>query len=221
MRINEISPGEKVSFRQDTSSSSNAPPDIEEIKSVLKVVAENCSEVIHAMKQTKKVLYRGIATKDGIATPIAFHGMSRENRRPVSTKSKVDDALNQGLANSGMVALRNNSIFVSTHASTAASYGNLYLIFPKDGFHYTWNMYYEDFFSDFIYDSIQYNRSSSAGLEEEKFFSLAKTSDFAKEYGFTDMNFEEAMRTNHEIMVSGEYYALYSADFRQHVSMLF
>lgn len=224
MKINEIEAGQKVSFRQDTSSGYNAPPEENEVGKILQVVKENCSEAITAMKQTNKYLYRGIKYH-GTQTSIAFHGRSRENRRPLSTAKDFDETLNNGLRNSGMVALRSNSIFCTSSIQSASSYGKLYLIFPINGFQYTWNTKYEDFFTDYIYE--YFMSSGTLKTQEERqeakqeFSELAKTPDFANECGFINTNFMEAIESGHEIMISGEYYALYSADFKQYAWKLF
>lgn len=220
MRINEIEAGEKVSFRNDTTSSGyNVAPEIDEVKQILAVVAENCSESIDAMKQAKHYLYRGIQARGDVANSIAFHGRSRENRKPLSTRPGMDETLNKGLRNSGMTAIRSNSIFCTSYPSAASSYGQLYLIFPKDGFKFTWNTLYGDFYTEYIYEQLE-RYTPDRNMKYDKFNELADTPDFANEYGFKNTDFAQAVSSRHEIMIFGEYYALYAADFKQYVSLI-
>jgi hypothetical protein len=48
--------------------------------------------------------------------------------------------------------LRSNSIFCSSSRPTAAGYGNIYMIFPKNGFGITWSRIYSDLYSDLLSD---------------------------------------------------------------------
>lgn len=226
MKINEIEAGQKVPFRQDTSSGYNAPPELPEVEQILSVVKQNCSESIAAMMQAKKFLYRGVHSRGDSATPIAFHGRSRNDRNPMSTGSTIDAIVNKGLVNSGFKALRNNSIFCTSNKQTASFYGDhVYFIFPKDGFNYGWNTKYMDYYTDFV-DNLQAMRVGPDAKKHQqrviaKMEADSDHSDFAQKYDFLNTEFTLALESGHEIFISGEYYALYHADFNQYISKLF
>jgi hypothetical protein len=208
MKINEIEAGEKQSFRQDTSSGSNAPPEEHEIEQYKQLILANCSEAVAAMKAAKNYCFRGIKGE----YPYALHGKSRIDRRPTDTSEEISNLLDTGLLKSGFTALRSNSIFCASRAITASMYGKVYMIFPFNGFKCTYNIKYDDFFTDFV---------SEANRDEMNNFKIdTQSSSFADDHGFSD-NFTQALASGHEIMITGEYYAFYRADFIHAFSALF
>jgi hypothetical protein len=223
MKINEIEAGEKIPFRKDTSSGSNAPPTPEEMENAFEIVKNKCSQSLSAMAKAKKFMFRGIPMKGNDATPIMFHGRSRENRMPMSTNENISAILDDGLKASGFKAIRSNSIFCTSNESFASYYGSLYYIFPVDGFAFTWNKNYQDFYVDYMYGAFVKSKLSPEEKQEAlmKFKIQAQYPEFAASYGFTNKNLVKALETNHEIMVSGEYIALYKADFKQFISKIF
>jgi hypothetical protein len=46
--------------------------------------------------------------------------------------------IDQWMVDHGFQARRSNSLFVSGDRTEASMYGEIYLIFPKNGFHFTW-----------------------------------------------------------------------------------
>lgn len=122
MKINEIYPGEKRNLQATN---------FNEIWD--KLIIPNCSEILDLYKSTGALFYRGIDNN----VPI-FRGYSRNDRRPRDNYIMLSELFEIGLKHLGMTALRTNSIFVINNAKFASSFGKLYIIFPINGFEYTW-----------------------------------------------------------------------------------
>lgn len=132
MRIQEIAPGQKRSV----------PLSIGEEKFRKfwdGVIAKRCTEIIKIYLDTNRFLYRGVEDM-----PPAFRGMSRENRWPKDSDHRISLMFDQLLAANGMVALRGNSIFTTSYKQGARSFGPTYIIFPFDGFNFTYTNQKDD-----------------------------------------------------------------------------
>ena len=123
MRICEIDPGEKQNFFSS------------EFKSIWEnQVVPNCKEIINTYSSTNSVLYRGVRSlTNGI-----FKGSSRIDRRPRDSKQGLSELFEIGLKHFGMTALRSNSIFTINNKNLSENFGSSYIIFPEDGFEYTY-----------------------------------------------------------------------------------
>lgn len=95
-------------------------------------------------------LYRGTKRKN----PAAYLANPPTNRRPKDTTEILQKELNSVFRLAGISATRGNSIFVSGSTSVAYDYGAAYIIFPIDGFHYSWSSKHEDLFSGLLDDMI-------------------------------------------------------------------
>jgi len=100
------------------------------IDKMFDILDRECSDFLHVMKFTGKLVYRGLRTNVSV-----FEGRSREDRVPKDSNLATSNRLDQALRNHGFKALRSNSIFTTTDRSFAIGYGNIYCIFPKNGFH--------------------------------------------------------------------------------------
>jgi hypothetical protein len=119
MKINEIEAGEKQPISVD----------------VLTNIFNECSDAVSAMKATSSLLYRGL-----LNTEIdAFYGKSRKYRRPLDLKPSIQEFFDNAMRSVGMEAVRSNSIFCSSDLDQAMGYGSTYIIFPKNGFKFSWS----------------------------------------------------------------------------------
>jgi len=84
-----------------------------------------------------RVFYRGLKTWPDGMDP-AFVGQSREDRQPKDSDTDQTRLFDAALASSGFKALRSNSLFVSSSISVANDYGKPWVIFPLDGFDFTY-----------------------------------------------------------------------------------
>ena len=109
------------------------------------MVLRDCSDVIDVIKKTHFFLYRGL----GDANPRdVFLGRTRVDRKPKDMHKKLHTAIDDILTQAGFNATRSNSIFVTGLKSHASAYGRLYMIFPLNGFDFTWSPLYADLYSD-------------------------------------------------------------------------
>lgn len=120
-------------------------------------IVPNCSQILKAYTktvipgQTKKgfipqerLLYRGMSRQENWL----FKGHSPSLRVPKDTAKLVHAQINRILAANGFEARRDNSLFTTTDYSFAAGYGQtVFIIFPVNGFHFTWSKAYKDWYN--------------------------------------------------------------------------
>lgn len=111
---------------------------------LVKAIAKECSQVIPVYKKTKRILLRGTDTDMR-----AFVGRSRNNRQTKDSNQDVQAVFDAYLKSQKFKALRGNSIFTSTDFNQAGSYGEVFFIYPKNGFAFHW---YEET-DDLVLDS--------------------------------------------------------------------
>ena len=104
------------------------------------MIEKECGDFLKDVKTTKRFLYRGMSG----SAPVLI-GFPHEHRQPKDTKSKNQELFDERLKMCGFKALRSNSIFTTGNRSQAINYGDgVYLIFPKDGYDFTWSPIHED-----------------------------------------------------------------------------
>lgn len=129
----------------------DVPPNVRQIWE--NEVIPNCSYIYNLYRNNIKnithiddivagtFLFRGVKRYNNEI----FYGQSRENRRPVDSPTLVHDQLSLAMLSAGLKATRSNSIFTSSALGTAHGYGAIkYVIFPVNGFNYTWSRKYRD-----------------------------------------------------------------------------
>lgn len=186
------------------------------IDRIIDVLNAECSETVEAIRSVGKFLYRGVRVGgSNVSTwmkprhlqgsaPSIFKASSRDNRKPLDTPNQIQNMIDGALESAGFRALRSNSIFCSGYKAAAINYGVPYLVFPINGFDFTWSRRFADLFSDLI---DQLNDST-----REKFFNQFENDpaewifDIAK---YNNSSLEAALNSNHEIMIRGEYYAIH------------
>jgi hypothetical protein len=111
-----------------------------EFLKVCKFIEENCSTFLKYSKENKKFLYRG--SKDDYKTYSL--NRSRNNRKPIDSSLKAQRECDKSLLSQGFKALRGNSIFCSSDYNHASNYGNVRVIFPVNGFNFSWSKKHKD-----------------------------------------------------------------------------
>lgn len=192
MKINEIEAGEKTDVYQG-----DAPDPMGEF---ITIISEQCSDSIQAIKQAGDFLYRGLNSV-GYGT-IAFHGKTRENRQPNNLKRANSQRMfDNALALTGIVANRTNSIFCTGSFEQASAYAldynDIFLIFPINGFKFSWSPNVRDPVSDMDY-------KWPVNHEQEYY------NNYVIGRGYIDTDLDKAISSKYEIMVHGEYYAIRS-----------
>ena len=93
------------------------------------IIESNCSEMLAAYRQTKKLLYRGLGSNEQVVITNI-----RSDRRPVEMYKPTHELLQTAFTEVGLKANRSNSIFCSCLQRTANEWGwHTYVIFVKDG----------------------------------------------------------------------------------------
>jgi len=118
----------------------------EQVLKYFSYIDKNCSDFLKVAKQTKKLLYRG---QDDASLPI-FVGYPRADREPKDSNKAAQALADKYLTMLGFKALRSNSLFCTSNFGQADGYGNVYAIFPKNGFHYTWSTEHDDLVIDSV-----------------------------------------------------------------------
>lgn len=111
---------------------------------LVEIIKTECSDAIRVMRSTERGMFRGAANAGEV-----FVGRPRENRNPLDSKSADQVLYDNYLTSLGIVAQRHNSLFVSSLYGIADEYaqrhgGVTYVIFPKNGFKYSWSKEHQD-----------------------------------------------------------------------------
>ena len=196
----DINPGSKQEISSSGYELGDRTEDRAKAEEYCKLIQENCKESLAAMRAGKEFLYRGSANKDFKA----FKGASRENRRPLSTKAHYQVLLDEMLTQYGFTAIRSNSIYCTSNISEADYYsksvGTTYMIFPIDGFKFTWSEYSGDLYA-------LMNAADYRTLDDRRFV------DFMDKFKFVKTRLNIAIQDGHEVMVHGQYYAFQTKYF--------
>ena len=70
-----------------------------------------------------------------------FRGSSRINRTPRDSLLALSELFDIGLKKCGMTALRSNSIFITNDKEHCTTFGDPFIIFPINGFEYTFTKF--------------------------------------------------------------------------------
>jgi transcription antitermination factor NusG len=226
---------------------------------VFKALAKNCKEIVKVYKELnrnsftkQRFMYRGIKSSAD-----ALYGKPFDARKPKDSNVDLHELVNDTINSLGFEANRGNAMFVTGDRSQASGYGSsLYVMFPVDGFTYTWSQVEKDlvldsgkrlslidkevaskirgaarlakekdstipisypddlFTSGYDYESDVENLSS---LVERGFLpkevktlldELLTDSSIQEYFKFTDKNLFQAIASNKEIYLRGDYYAI-------------
>ncbi len=229
---------------------------------LFKALAKNCKEIIKVYKELNRndfskgrFLYRGIRSSDD-----ALYGKPFDARKPKDSNRDLHELVNGTINNLGLPANRENSMFVTGDRSQASGYGNsLYIMFPIDGFTFTWSQTVKDlvldsskrqdlldkeviskiremvknakakskepsefpiydpddlFYSGYDYDNhrAKVSRAIEQGLLPDKAQKLLDTlitdDSIQDHFKFTDQNLFNAILSDKEIYIRGDYYAV-------------
>ena len=232
------------------------------MNNLFNALAKNCKEIIKVYKELNrndfskgKFLYRGIKSSDD-----ALYGKPFDARKPKDSNRDLHELVNGTINKLGFTANRENAMFVTGDRSQASGYGNsLYIMFPVDGFTFTWSQTVKDLVldsskrrdmmnqdaiqqirnlamdakknsadpslfpitypEDLFYDGYKYDADVSTisrmikdGIlpkETQKLLDSVLTDDSIQDhFKFTDQNFFNAILSEKEIYIRGDYYAV-------------
>jgi hypothetical protein len=186
-----------------------------DLDNILDTISQECSDFLE--EGGWQLLFRGIKN----ANSPTLLSQSREGRRAKDSSWQWQEAIDTKLKEAGYSALRSNSIFVSGNQQVAQAYGDLYCIFPIDGFQYTWSGEIRDIFAEYSTDEYNWDRwtkhvsinpkTDPLLAKSYNFFVDLKTltgKEFAGKYAFENSDLKDAINSKHEIYIRGSYYAI-------------
>lgn len=161
-----------------------------EFDKITEIIENNCSDILKLYRETGSMLYRGVR---GIFVPYFIQNQV-ENRRPKDTSLADQEKVDTLLKGGGFTALRSNSIFASGSFFNANAYGQVYDVFPFNGFAYTWSTKLNDFYEK--YDAYPYDVYTLKNIKLPE--------ELIKTYGFTNTNIKNALNSSNEILIYGK-----------------
>ena len=171
---------------------------------------KGATEYIRDVLSTRKILYRGISKT--VSKPM-FTANSPTNRQPRGQSLENQKTLDFILKNSGFTALRSNSISCTDSLHAAQSFGYAYMIFPHNGFAYTWSAIADVGINvalkndlNHIYDDYARKR---IGIPRKVL------NDFIEKWEFSKENLAEALVSGKEVIISGKYTAINAFRFTE------
>lgn len=196
------------------------------LEDVMTKIKINCSQYLNAVTQEGQLLWHGSNNfhQNGSLQSVV-ETSSRNDRKPQLTDLSTSNKIDELLSISGFKALRSNSTFTTSSLRTAGSYGHPYMIFPWDGFSFTWSDKLRDLTTDMnvsrydvdsftkvitdknnpLYDGEQINywtyKTTQQSLEDLKLTS----EEFIATYKFYDENLQAAIHSGNEVMINGNY----------------
>lgn len=183
---------------------------------IMNLLKTNCKEIISIYQKTGKFLWRGIRGVDDMVRINIW-----KDRQPLQLKKEIHDATNNALTELGLIAHRGNSIFVSPDVGVAGTWGSRYVIFPRDGFKYTW---FENVpANNYVFNEISgLNVRYKYAVEDNPDLSLE---DFYKEeiskLGPTDNNISQAISEGKEVLIAGDWYYAFSKPYAERIGKWF
>lgn len=173
---------------------------IEFLNANLSSMKETCSEIINVYQQTDRFLYRGMKRK-----PNVFLSNIRQDRSTIQMPRKFAELLVAAYTAFGIDANRQNSIFTSPIVKTAGHWGEAYIVFPFNGFKFSYVAKYDTMypFADLYELSMQ-----AQSKEKPMQFMIPKL----EEMGLTDENLPYAIENNLEVLITGDKFYAFSFD---------
>jgi len=188
MRLSEIEPGQKRNIGPQI-----IGYNVEKFEQLWeKAIVPNCSESLTACKSAGKFMYRGFSSNQPIV-----RGRSWDNRVPVDSDDKLSRHFDDMLNKLGFKALRSNSIFVTSALETASYFGTSYIIFPINGFNYTYTAFGDLAFTPEL-----------RGTLGNEWMDSNDTRVFIDEFHPKNKDLAVAIDQSVEICINGQYYAL-------------
>ena len=169
------------------------------------IVTQECSDFLSILKEARSrnpgtLLYSGRRFLRS-----TYFGKSREERHPKDSSSLFHNFTVDVFSSLGIDARRDNSIFTTVSKGVASGYGNVYIIFPVNGFKYSYTRY-----NDLVFN---YHHAETKELVDE--YQIADPNrkieilrNYAVDIQLTDKDLLTALLKRREILINGSYYAI-------------
>ena len=147
-----------------------APSREGDVTKIIRILEKDCSEALALYKSSRLFMFRGTRSK---SPKMAYIGRARDDRNPMDSQIIAQKLYDMLLTKRKIVAQRHNSIFVTSNYLSASDYANgmvnnIFIIFPKNGFNYSWSPKKQDL----VLELEEFSR--------KKVLDLKKVSDFKK-----------------------------------------
>jgi hypothetical protein len=184
---------------------------VEATDDIINLIKTKCSDILHIYKITNKPLYRGIKK----AHHQMFIARSREDRVPTDSHHGVSDIINASLKYVDIKARRDNSIFCTGDKDYADEFGSPYVIFPVNGFNYTWSRYYKDvILTPYAFFQLTGQRLEDIQikLEDDPTYNPYKElgPKLVMNMGLSTKDLAKVILNGHEVWLNGEYIAIHT-----------
>lgn len=185
-------------------------------------VEKDCSEAIIAVKAANNFFYRGHINK----APDIFIEQPRSDRRSLSTPKHISNYIDKWFEENGFDVRRSNSSFVTGSKGLATTYqrwmdkGSLAIVFPTDGFKFSWSPKVRDLFIK-ILPELDYDYKGLNPWNGVKAFNAIGSkilSDLLKVSKYQTDNIVDALKSRNEIMITNT--KLYSFDADKYTDKL-
>lgn len=168
---------------------------------IIKFVKKNCSQILSVYnKRPLNLLYSGKTSRIDV-----LFGKSINGRNPLGTDYIIHKKINSILKQCGFKARRDNSIFCISLDGVASDYGNVYVVFPLNGFDYSWCKQAHDLTVQFKIGTNDFGLSNRF-IDD---LGLLYPQEFIKKYEFeNNVGLEDALWMGNEILIHGSYVAI-------------
>lgn len=187
---------------------------IDSTDELIESIKKDCKDTIALYKRTNKVFLRG----EQMSSP-AFVSDIRNNRKPLQMKRSQHDAINDAFKVLGLEVTRGNAIFCTTSDLISMSWGQTYIIFPKDGWK---GLVFENVKEGYVFHKLNddiipkakikvpvYPGASRTVLDYDKEFIASALQDL-KPFQFSAKNADKVLREGYQdVLIKGSgYYAI-------------
>lgn len=208
--------------------------------SFYKRILKPCSEIVNVYKNTNgKFLLRGVNNPPKIDPPeemddfgkysLVFRSNIRKDRRTIQMSKKAHELYHKAFHEAGLTATRRNSIFTSSDYNFAEPWGRVYIIFPYNGFQYTWfekvkndypyhklRFFYNSFFNSSRNYDIMISNNPLAQDKKYQIEFIEKAKDFIiNDLGGKNTDLESAINQNQEVLITGTKFVAFSIDLEK------
>lgn len=174
-----------------------------------------CSQILSVYRQTNQFLYRGMRNR-----PAVFRSGIRDDRKPLEMPEWIHNLLLKAYRRLGVAAHRGNSIFATPDEKIADVWGDAYIIFPTNGFKFSWFTTITD--GQYPWDQLQriaYGAVSKGDqmrdAEQGKEIVISTIVDELTELGLRQDDLTAAMHAWAEVLITGsEFYAFHASNWR-------
>lgn len=180
---------EKLNLEKDKfkSEKNNLPT---KFYNLMQGIAKNCTQIVQAYTELNpdfkagkaKVFYRGIKSSED-----AVYGKPFDERRVMTSSSELSNIFNNRMKEAGFEARRDNSSFVSADKNQASGYGKLYVMFPKDGFSFSWSRNTKDLILDRGSYSKMIDYDKVIPLKDAILTNKDKLNSYEYDFSFSDL----------------------------------